>query len=86
MIALIESKVLDILDRKAKAPAGYQHIPMWIIFNIKVDLRRKTCLEAGGHVTKHLHGIVTAVLLPDKVYDWPFWLLALTALTSLWLM
>ena len=35
--------------RKAKAK-GYQFAPLRMIFDVKVDLRRKTRLVIGGHV------------------------------------
>ena len=45
-------KVFEILDRGKGPPKGYQMIPMWIIFDVKMNLTRKARLVAGGHVTK----------------------------------
>ena len=35
--------------RKARAK-GYQFAPLWVIFDVKVDLRRKSRLVIGGHI------------------------------------
>ena len=45
-------KVFKILERGEPMPDGYQMIPMWIIFDVKMNLTRKARLVAGGHVTK----------------------------------
>jgi hypothetical protein len=41
-----------VLDDRTGVPVGYQQIPCMLIFDIKMDFTRKTCLVAGGHVTK----------------------------------
>jgi len=41
-----------MLLRGEKPPDGYQMIPIWIIFDVKMNLTRKARLVAGGHVTK----------------------------------
>ncbi len=51
MDALAELKVFQILKRGEKAPAGYKQIPLLMKFDVKMDLRRKARLCAGGHVT-----------------------------------
>ena len=46
-------RVFEILDRGKGPPSkGYQMIPMWIIFDVKMNLTRKARQVAGGHVTK----------------------------------
>ena len=35
--------------RKARAK-GFQFVPLWIIFDVNVDLRRMSRLVIGGHV------------------------------------
>ena len=44
-------KLLSSLQ-KARAK-GYQFAPLWMIFNVKVDLRRKSRLVIGGHVVDY---------------------------------
>jgi hypothetical protein len=41
-----------ILDNGKNVPVGYQEIPCHVIFDIKLDLTRKSCYVTGGHVTK----------------------------------
>jgi hypothetical protein len=52
MNTLAALKVFEFLKPGEKAPQGYQHIKMWIIFDVKMNLTRKARLVAGGHVTK----------------------------------
>jgi hypothetical protein len=52
MNTLAVLKVFEFLKPGEKAPQGYQHIKMWIIFDVKMNLTRKARLVAGGHVTK----------------------------------
>ena len=58
-------RVFEILDRGKGPPKGYQMIPMWIIFDVKMNLTRKARLVAGGHVTNRtrtLKGLLEAGL------------------------
>ena len=41
----------ELKERNAQPPIGYKHIPMKMIFDIKMDFTRKACLVAGGHDT-----------------------------------
>ncbi len=41
---------LLFLDPGAQPPEGYQEAPLWMIFTVKSDLRRKARLVAGGHM------------------------------------
>ena len=52
MKALSDMKVFNILEPGSKPPEGHQFIPIWIIFEVKADLRRKARLLTGGHITK----------------------------------
>ena len=52
MGSLGDHKVFKLLERGEPIPEGYQMIPMWIIFDVKMNLTRKARLVAGGHVTK----------------------------------
>jgi len=52
MTSLAQHKVFEMLQRGESIPEGYQMIPMWIIFDVKMNLTRKARLVAGGHVTK----------------------------------
>ena len=52
MEALSEMKVFNILKPGSKPPEGHQFIPIWIIFEVKVGLRREARLLAGGRITK----------------------------------
>ena len=52
MKALSDMKVFNIRDISTVVPKDHKRIPMWIIFDVKMDLRRKARLVAGGHVTK----------------------------------
>ena len=54
--ALLQYEVFDFLDPNEKIPADYQFIPLLMKFDIKMDLRRKARLVAGGHVTKDIEG------------------------------
>ena len=40
-----------VLDAGDKAPPGYKHIPLRMIFDVKMDFTRKARLVAGGHLT-----------------------------------
>ena len=66
-------KMFEILDRGKGPPKGYQMIPMWIIFDVKMNLTRKARLVAGGHVTKLQYTTATAALHHDKAFDLPSW-------------
>ena len=41
----------ELKERNTQPPVGYKHIPMKMIFDIKMDFTRKACLVAGGHDT-----------------------------------
>ncbi len=41
----------DIKGKSKPAPLGYKHIPLQLIFDIKMDFTHKARLVAGGHVT-----------------------------------
>lgn len=41
----------DILAEDASPPIGYKHIPLHMIYDIKMDFTRKARLVAGGHKT-----------------------------------
>ena len=49
--AFEEAKVFRFLPPGARAPKGYKRIPVFMIFDIKQDLRTKSRFVAGGHVT-----------------------------------
>jgi hypothetical protein len=51
MNTLHKMQVFEILKQGERAPKDYKRIPMWIIFDVKMDFRRKARLVAGGHVT-----------------------------------
>jgi hypothetical protein len=53
--ALLQYDVFEFLDPNEKVEGDYQYIPLCMKFDIKMDLRRKTCLVAGGYVTKEGH-------------------------------
>ena len=41
----------ELRERNTQPPVGYKHIPMKMIFDIKMDFTRKALLVAGGHKT-----------------------------------
>src|SRR5688572_17797365 len=41
----------QIVDQH-KVPPAYLKIPMCMIFDVKLNLQRKACLVAGGHITQ----------------------------------
>ena len=49
--AFEDAEVFQFLPRGAKPPKGYKMIPVFMVFDIKTDLRRKSRFVAGGHVT-----------------------------------
>ncbi|EEC42861.1 predicted protein [Phaeodactylum tricornutum CCAP 1055/1] len=51
MGTLQKMETFTILSKGERAPKDYKRIPMWIIFDVKMDFRRKARLVAGGHVT-----------------------------------
>ena len=46
---IIVFKKLPLSMRKSRAK-GYQFVPLWVIFGVKLDLSRKDRLVIGGHV------------------------------------
>jgi hypothetical protein len=54
--ALLDYEVFQFMDTNYKVPSDYQYIPLLMKFDIKMDLRRKARLVAGGHVTKDIEG------------------------------
>ena len=52
MGSLGDHSVFKLLARGEPPPEDHQFIPMWIIFDVKMNLTRKARLVAGGHVTK----------------------------------
>ena len=40
-----------ILDHGEEEPLGYEHINFHLIFDFKMDFRRKAWFVAGGHTT-----------------------------------
>ena len=40
-----------ILDHSEEDPEGYKHVNCHLIFDVKMDLRRKAQFFAGGHTT-----------------------------------
>ena len=45
------SFAFNILDHGEEYPLGYEHINCHLIFDVKMDLRRKARFFAGGHTT-----------------------------------
>ena len=43
--------VFHILDHGEENPVGYEHINCHLIFDVKMDFRRKARFVAGGHTT-----------------------------------
>mgnify|MGYP000408908283 FL=1 len=47
-------KTCHSIGLDAKVPHGYQRIPVHLVFDVKEDLKRKSRMVAGGHMTKPL--------------------------------
>ena len=54
MEAINTYDVLKILPSNAKVPMGHTCIPLMMIFDVKLDGRRKARFVAGGHVIKDI--------------------------------
>ena len=49
--SIIGFNVFDFLPAGSRPPPGSRRIPVWLMFEMKMDGRKKARLIAGGHVT-----------------------------------
>ena len=62
------SVVFHILNHGEKKPVGYEHINCHLIFDVKLDLRRKARFVAGGHTTNpHAESTYAGVVSRESV-------------------
>ena len=57
MKALVDMEVFEFHDDTTKLDETFQETKLWLIFDIKTDLRRKARLVAGGNLVELLEGV-----------------------------
>ena len=59
------SVAFKVLDSMENLPVGYSKLSVHMVFDIKLDLTRKACLVADGHLTPGSCG--KSVIFPHLV-------------------